>query len=439
MTLFNGKPAAPLFRGQRPLFGGEQPERYAGFITVGGHAEGDEKHVGGQAIPLDKLKDTGSGSKQEPAEDHAGDYARNGVKSKAFKKWFGDWENDPQNASAVVNEDGEPQETLGTARKVFHGTTKDFSAFSKDKASGTAAAGAGFYFAEDKRIADNFGEMDSKLESRRGKIIEAYLNIRNPFAFDSIVSPTTMLEKFLPLAKEVSPSSFDPSNSFGKFADEDFRRRVKEETTNGYLSGYAVWEILRQAVDSENVNAVIAKAGHDGLMHDAKDQAGSPAKPGEVGKYGRVWVAFEPVQIKAVDNVGSFNPESADFRNLFHGEQPERYSPDDTIREMQSWSDSKLRAELREAGFVRLESLSRKELLAMLAGVRAAKVKRNAADEARVKESPPEPALTILDVKKAIAEEIKAQPERVMVTEILRDECGRPRKTIHRPAKDGEF
>ena len=129
---------------------------------------------------------------------------------------------------------------------------------------------------------------------------------------------------------------------------------------------------------------------------------------------------------------------------LFRGEQPETeepdtYAADDALREMQSWSDSKLRAELREAGFVRLEALSRKELLAMLAGVRAAKVKRNAADEARVKESPPEPALTILDVKKAIAEEIKAQPERVMVTEILRDECGRPRKTIHRLAKEGEF
>jgi hypothetical protein len=30
------------------------------------------------------------------------------VRTKAFKKWFGDWENDPENASKVVDENGEP-------------------------------------------------------------------------------------------------------------------------------------------------------------------------------------------------------------------------------------------------------------------------------------------------------------------------------------------
>ncbi len=31
------------------------------------------------------------------------------VRTKAFKKWFGDWENDPANASKVVDENGEPK------------------------------------------------------------------------------------------------------------------------------------------------------------------------------------------------------------------------------------------------------------------------------------------------------------------------------------------
>ena len=30
------------------------------------------------------------------------------VRTKAFKDWFGDWENDPANASKVVDENGEP-------------------------------------------------------------------------------------------------------------------------------------------------------------------------------------------------------------------------------------------------------------------------------------------------------------------------------------------
>ena len=31
------------------------------------------------------------------------------IRTKAFKKWFGDWENDPENASKVVDENGEPK------------------------------------------------------------------------------------------------------------------------------------------------------------------------------------------------------------------------------------------------------------------------------------------------------------------------------------------
>ena len=30
------------------------------------------------------------------------------VRTPSFKKWFGDWENDPQNASKVIDENGEP-------------------------------------------------------------------------------------------------------------------------------------------------------------------------------------------------------------------------------------------------------------------------------------------------------------------------------------------
>jgi len=46
------------------------------------------------------------------------------VRTPAFKDWFGDWENDPENASKVVDENGEPL-------VVYHGTTKDFYVFKK--------------------------------------------------------------------------------------------------------------------------------------------------------------------------------------------------------------------------------------------------------------------------------------------------------------------
>lgn len=44
------------------------------------------------------------------------------VRTTAFKNWFGDWENDPDNASKVVDENGEPM-------VVYHGTDSDFNSF----------------------------------------------------------------------------------------------------------------------------------------------------------------------------------------------------------------------------------------------------------------------------------------------------------------------
>ena len=50
------------------------------------------------------------------------------VRTPNFKKWFGDWENDPENASKVVDENGEPL-------VVYHGSKKKFEAFDKEKQS----------------------------------------------------------------------------------------------------------------------------------------------------------------------------------------------------------------------------------------------------------------------------------------------------------------
>ena len=44
------------------------------------------------------------------------------VRTKNFIKWFGDWINDPANASNVVDKNGEPL-------VVYHGTNADFTEF----------------------------------------------------------------------------------------------------------------------------------------------------------------------------------------------------------------------------------------------------------------------------------------------------------------------
>jgi len=44
------------------------------------------------------------------------------VRTHEFKTWFGDWENDPENSSKVVDENGEPL-------VVYHGSEKEFYEF----------------------------------------------------------------------------------------------------------------------------------------------------------------------------------------------------------------------------------------------------------------------------------------------------------------------
>lgn len=48
------------------------------------------------------------------------------VRTEAFKSWFGDWEHDPENASKVVDENGEPL-------VVYHGSPHVFTVFDVER------------------------------------------------------------------------------------------------------------------------------------------------------------------------------------------------------------------------------------------------------------------------------------------------------------------
>jgi hypothetical protein len=63
------------------------------------------------------------------------------VRTPEFKAWFGDWENDPENASKVVDKNGEPL-------VCYHGTNREFNVFRDDvgRANDAGFYGKGFYF-----------------------------------------------------------------------------------------------------------------------------------------------------------------------------------------------------------------------------------------------------------------------------------------------------
>jgi hypothetical protein len=72
------------------------------------------------------------------------------VRTPEFKKWFGDWENDPENASKVIDENGEPL-------VVYHGTDKKFNIF-KERFPNDKSVRVGHWFTNQKELAGSYGK-----------------------------------------------------------------------------------------------------------------------------------------------------------------------------------------------------------------------------------------------------------------------------------------
>ena len=116
--------------------------------------------------------------------ERGGLFAPNGEKSKLnrhqwaqvrtanFKRWFGDWENDPDNASKVVDANGEPL-------VVYHGTGGSFDAFDRAKGgseSGNDAGKKGHFLSGSSAIASDYA-----LRARGGaNVMPAFVALTNP-------------------------------------------------------------------------------------------------------------------------------------------------------------------------------------------------------------------------------------------------------------------
>jgi ribosomal protein S18 acetylase RimI-like enzyme len=101
------------------------------------------------------------------------------VRTPEFKAWFGDWENDPKNASKVVDENGEPL-------VVYHGTTRVFNEFIApsyfSSAKPRTTGGKSFlkkwifFFTPNKKIAENYSTK---------QVLSVFLNIKGLLVIDA--------------------------------------------------------------------------------------------------------------------------------------------------------------------------------------------------------------------------------------------------------------
>lgn len=300
-------------------------------------------------LDFDKLHEL----KEEVAPTHY-------TKSEPFKKWFGDWEGDPENASKVVNENG-PLTTHSTdehIKTVYHGTPYTFDEFKPDP--WPTAVGKGYYFSENPRTAKYYADKHYVHGADAGKaikgynphVISAHLNIRNPFDFDA------------PLTDEVKNSIIAAMHKVepGKHRESYFNQTLGHFTNAMGNNLMSLWEVLADNVGKHKANDILQAAGYDGIVHTSKDIQGSPHPKEKLTDphddiHGRMWVAFKPNQIKAVDNKGSFDPNVASIyeevietsdpvmKQLLHEYLPPNESitkipdPEDVVAHLQRLSD----------------------------------------------------------------------------------------------------
>jgi hypothetical protein len=102
------------------------------------------------------------------------------VRTPQFKAWFGDWENDPQNASKIVDENGEP-------KVMYRGNPKEQGDLGYKFNTGynflnkKSNNNFGFFFTDDINVAKKYMKVSIWGEIQGGSITEVFLNVKNVF------------------------------------------------------------------------------------------------------------------------------------------------------------------------------------------------------------------------------------------------------------------
>ena len=145
------------------------------------------------------------------------------VRTPEFKEWFGDWENDPENASKVVDENGEPL-------VVYHGTYVEnpFYIFDFDKAD------LGFHFGTYEQ-AKNRSETKLFFKGRKSIVNSFFLNIKTIFESTDIGEweyPQRYIDMFV--SDGLISESDAKKNGFYRLVQREENKQIREYLLNKY-------------------------------------------------------------------------------------------------------------------------------------------------------------------------------------------------------------
>ena len=186
------------------------------------------------------------------------------VRTPEFKEWFGDWENDPENASKVVDENGEPM-------VVYHGTSVSSRRFFKFK------DGAPNWFTPSEYYA-------------------------KAFTFDEDIP--VMYPSFIKIKKLLYLGYIDGDVISGKIRSLSLDTGISESSIR-YIVSKERADKVYQITNSQLFKREAMTLGYDGMM---AFEAGVDS-----------FAIFSPSQVKsATENTGSFDGMNDDIRYSSH-------------------------------------------------------------------------------------------------------------------------
>ena len=219
-----------------------------------------------------------------------------------FKKWFGDWKANPEQASKVVDAEGKPM-------VVYHGGPKGINVFDYNKIGEHGRSeGAGFYFTNNKDVAAGYGN--------DGKTYATYLDLKNPMPYDrKQFTPQQVRSIINNVLAEQEKNGVSIRDGFlSNFGGVDYegKSKVLAEAVNSFMGDESALDqissFVGSGVDPKTVNSAVFKATkYDGIVSNGFSNQGK----GDT----KIYTAFFPNQIKsATGNSGAFSASIPDIR-----------------------------------------------------------------------------------------------------------------------------
>jgi 8-oxo-dGTP pyrophosphatase MutT (NUDIX family) len=215
------------------------------------------------------------------------------VRSSEFKRWFGDWENDPENSSKVVDENGEPL-------VVSHGTKYTDKYYNFDLDTIDESRVKAFFFSSGYEHAKRY-------TYGVGYIREFFINIRRLFDPKSLSEQD--IKSVLPILNENLVVELNNYNDDNSFFDELKKQYGINETSNNLALFHVLtkttssWQIIEQP----SFQNYLIEKGYEGFKTSEQSTL--------IKKDNENFAVYSPQNIKLADGTNTtFDVANPDIR-----------------------------------------------------------------------------------------------------------------------------